>query len=214
MKIVCVHKGLPAPGFSAEHCDPRDVMKAAKDFPDVTFVIYHAGLKGIREVLPAIESGFESSSAVPWLSDLCAWKKKHPEVRNVFMEVGATFGMTAITFPLLCGHLLGMMIDAFGEEGILWGTDSIWWGSPQWQIEALRRFVMPESLVKKFGWKPLTPEVKAKILGLNAVKLFGVDPKARLTPVPGDALDRLKKAYLEAGPEPSMTQYGWVATRP
>jgi hypothetical protein len=52
--------------------------------------------------------------------------------------------------------------------------------------------------------------VKAKILGRNAAPLHGVDPGAVINPVPGDFVSRLKAAYLENGPRPSLTQYGWV----
>jgi uncharacterized protein len=55
---------------------------------------------------------------------------------------------------MLCGHVLGMLAQSFGADHILWGTDSIRWGSPQWPIEALRRFTMPESLMKRFGYHP------------------------------------------------------------
>ncbi|HSB35898.1 MAG TPA: amidohydrolase family protein, partial [Thermoanaerobaculia bacterium] len=134
IRNICAHKGLPAPGFSAEHCHPKDIMRAALDFPELNFLVYHAGFRGIDEALvKAVESGFTTSSAVPWVTELCEWKKRHPRVSNVYMELGATFGMTAITMPLLTAHMLGMMIAAFGADHVLWGTDSIWWGSPQWQ---------------------------------------------------------------------------------
>ena len=211
VRIVCVHKGLPAPEFSAEHCNPKDIFKAAVDFPDIDFLVYHAGLRSVREVFPAVQSGFETSSEIPWVSDLCAWKKANPAVKNVYMELGSTFGMTAITLPLLCAHILGMIIDAFGDDHVLWGTDAIWWGSPQWQIEAMKRFEMPESLMKKFGYPPLTDAVKAKILGLNGARVYGVDPAEARRPVPDDYVDRLKALHKEAGiSAPSNTQYGWV----
>ena len=115
-----------------------------------------------------------------------------------------------ITAPLLCGHVLGMLVRAFGEEHVLWGTDAIWWGSPQWQIEAFRRFQIPEPLRARLGYAPLTPEGKAKILGLNAARLYGIDPHVHRHGVPADFVSRLKAAYLEDGPRPSLTQYGWV----
>ena len=115
-----------------------------------------------------------------------------------------------ITSPMLCGHVLGMLIQSFGADHVLWGTDSIWWGSPQWQIEALRRFTMPESLIKRFGYQPLTAAVKAQILGLNAAQLYGVDPALHRNPVPTDYVSKLKAAYRNEGARPSLTQYGWV----
>ena len=54
-------------------------------------------------------------------------------------------------------------------------------------------------------------ETEARIFGLNAARLYGVDPKAKRNPVPADYVDRLRKQYKEAGnPTPSNTQYGWV----
>jgi hypothetical protein len=212
IKNIAAHKGLPAPGFSPEHCHPKDIMKAAIDFPDLNFLVYHSGLRGIDDdLVKAAESGFATSPAVPWVTELCEWKNKNPSVSNVYMELGATFGMTVITLPILCTHMLGMIIDAFGADHVLWGTDSIWWGSPQWQIEAFKRLEMPESLAKRFGYKPLTTDVKRKILGENAARVYGVDPAARIKPVPDDYVDRLRKLYGESGlAARSNTQYGWV----
>jgi hypothetical protein len=63
------------------------------------------------------------------------------------------------------------------------------------------------------SYAPLTPEVKARILGLNAARLYGIDPGARRDPVPRDVISKLKAAYLDDGPRPSLTQYGWVHGR-
>lgn len=130
---------------------------------------------------------------------------------NVYMELGTTFGMVAVTNPRLAAFMLGQMIQAFGDDHVLWGTDSIWWGSPQWQIEAFRRLQMPEDLTQRFAFAPLTDEVKRKIFGLNAARLYKVDPEAKLRALPNDALTELKKAYRASGGTPSNTQYGWVA---
>ena len=212
IKNICLHKGLPLAGFNVEHCHPKDLVKASKDFPDLNFLVYHSALQSLEQALPAARSGFTTTSYVPWVSDLCEYRKKNPHMTNVYMELGSTFGMTAITHPLLCAHLLGMIIQAFGADHLLWGTDSIWWGSPQWQIEALRRLQMPEPLSKQFGYAPLTAEVKRQIFGLNAARLYGVDPAAKRNPIPGDYIDRLKQLYRQSGERaPSNTQYGWVS---
>lgn len=211
IKNICIHKGLPLEGFNVEHCNPKDVVKASKDFPDLNFLLYHSGFKALQDALPAAESGFHKTAYVPWVSDLCVYRKRNPHMTNVYMELGSTFGQMVITHPLLCTYVLGMIIEAFGADHVLWGTDSIWWGSPQWQIEAMRRLQMPESLIKKFGYKPLTTDVKRQIFGLNAARLYGVDPTAKRYPIPGDYVDQLKKLYRETGSQtPSNTQYGWV----
>ena len=214
VKNICVHKGLAIGLFNEDHCHPRDIVKVSRDFPDLNFLIYHSGFKSLEDALPAAEDGFRTNARVPWVSDLCRLRKENEHMKNVYMELGSTFGMMAITHPALCCHVLGMIIDAFGAGHVLWGTDSVWWGSPQWQIEALRRLEMPQSLMTQFGYGPLTTEVKRQIFGLNAASLYRVDPKAKRNPVPGDYVDRLKQLYKQAGqPVPSNTQYGWVAAR-
>jgi hypothetical protein len=211
VKNVCLHKGLPLSTHNEEWWHPRDIMKAAVDFPTLNFLVYHSGFKSIEEALPAARDSFQKTSNVPWVSDLCAWKKKNPQVKNVYMELGSTFGLMVATSPLLCAHVLGTILDAFGPDHVLWGTDSIWWGSPQWQIEAFRRLEMPESLMKQFGHQPFTPEVKQKIFGLNAARVYGVDPQARRNPIPGDYVDKLRARYKQSAlAAPSNTQYGWV----
>lgn len=208
VRNICLHKGFPFPGTGVDAWHPRDIEKAARDFPDLNFIVYHSGLKDFGEAAHVDLS--RRDARVDWVTDLCEIRQRNPKLTNIYAELGGTFGMTAITSPPLCGHILGMLIQSFGADHVLWGTDSIWWGSPQWQIEAFRRFEMPERLMQTFGYAPLTPEVKAKILGLNAAAVFGVDPNAVLNPVPKDFVSKLKAAYLEEGPQPSLTQYGWV----
>jgi hypothetical protein len=55
----------------------------------------------------------------------------------------------------------------------------------------------------------LTDEIKDQIFGLNAARLFGVDPKARRRAIKADRLTRLREEYRQ-DPAPSNTQYGWV----
>jgi predicted TIM-barrel fold metal-dependent hydrolase len=213
VRNVCLHKGLALGVFDEEHCHPRDIAKAARDFPDLNFLIYHSGFKSLEDSLPAAQDEFRSSTYVPWVSDLCAWRKANPDVDNVYMELGGTFGIMVVTSPLLCCHVLGMIIDAFGADHVLWGTDSIWLGSPQWQIEALQRLQMPDSLCERFGYAPLTSEVKRQIFGLNGARLYRVDPRAVRNAIPDDYVGQLQREYADtphAGP--SNTQYGWVRT--
>jgi predicted TIM-barrel fold metal-dependent hydrolase len=210
VRHICLHKGLPFAGTPHDDWHPGDLERAARDFPDLNFIVYHAGFRSLESGLEAARDGFQRSARVDWVSDLCDIRRRNQKLTNVYAELGSTFGMTVITSPLLCGHILGMLVQHLGDDHVLWGTDSIWWGSPRWQIEALRRLTMPETLMTRFGYGPLTPEVKARILGLNAARLFGVDPAAHRNPVPGDYISRLRAIYRDEGPRPSLTQYGWV----
>jgi predicted TIM-barrel fold metal-dependent hydrolase len=126
------------------------------------------------------------------------------------MELGSTFGQLVTAHPSLCAHLLGQMLAAFGSDHVVWGTDSIWYGTPQWQIEAFRRFEIPAELTDRRGYPLLSRRVKEQIFGLNAARLFGVDVNAARHALPEDALGRLRMTYRQEGPEPSRRVYGWV----
>src|SRR5258705_3149032 len=201
VKRLCVHKGLPL-GPVADFNHPRDFIKAARDFPDLDFLAYHAGLLSV--------SATGQTAEVPWASEFCRMKKKEPGLRNIYMELGSTFGQLVTTNPTACAHLMGQGVDAFGADHVLWGTDSIWYGSPQWQIQALRRFELPPALVEKHGYAPLTRAVKEQIFGLNAARVFGVDVNAARHEIPKDYVSRIKMSYLEDGPAPNHRWYGWV----
>lgn len=202
---VCVHKGFPL-GPVPDYNHPRDLIKAAKDFPDIQFLVYHSGFLG----MPGVQDAFARTGGIPWTSEFCKMKRAEQGLTNIYMELGSTFGQLVSTQPSLCAHLLGEIISAFGADHVLWGTDSIWYGTPQWQIEAFRRFQIPAELIEQKGYRPLTREVKAKIFGLNGARVFGVDVAAKRNELPKDVLSRIKMAYQEEGPEPTHRFYGWI----
>lgn len=105
-------------------------------------------------------------------------------------------------------HMLGQMIQVAGAERILWGTDSIWNGSPQSRIERPRRLKIEGQRIDKYKYPQMTDAIEDRILGLNAAKLFGVDVKAKRQAIEADKLTRLKEEYRKEG-KPSDTQYGW-----
>jgi len=201
VKRFCIHKGLPL-GPVADYNHPRDLIKAAKDFPDIDFLVYHSGLLNVTAPKPTGE--------IPWTTEFCQMKKKEPGIKNIYMELGSTFGQLVTNNPSACAHLLGQIVDAFGADHVLWGTDSIWYGTPQWQIEAFRRFEIPDALVTQHKYAPLTRTVKEQIFGLNAARVFGVDVNAKRNEIPKDYLSQMKMAYLDEGAEPSHRWYGWV----
>ncbi len=202
---VCVHKGLPL-GPVPDYNHPRDLIQAAKDFPDIDFLVYHAGFRGSASV----DKVFAQTGEIPWTTQFCRMKQQEPGISNIYMELGSTFAQLVTTYPEICAHLLGQIIEAFGADHVLWGTDSIWYGTPQWQIDAFRRFHIPDRLVERYRYQPLTRDVKERIFGLNAARVFKIDPEAIRKRVPQDVLGRLRMSYLEEGPEPSRRMYGWV----
>ena len=117
-------------------------------------------------------------------------KQRNPKINNVYPEIGSSFGTLAIDNPEMCQHLIGKNIKKYGVDHVIWGTDCLWWGSPQWVIDAFKRFQISDELCEKFGYKKLTKEDKAKIFGLNAARLYGIDAERKAQePAQGRALE-------------------------
>ncbi len=145
-----------------------------------------------------------------WHDELMKIKQRNPKMNNVYCEIGSAFGTLAIAHPVMCQHLIGKNVKNYGADHVLWGTDCLWWGSPQWVIDAFKRFQISDELCEKFGYSKLTKEDKAKIFGLNAARVYGVDVAAGRKAFPDDSLSKLKTAYLERGGQRDNTAYGWV----
>jgi uncharacterized protein len=214
VKNLCVHKGLPLGAFNEKACKPLDLEKAAKDWPDLNFIVYHSGYRGAGFLAkgtgdPVEDPRTDDPQEIPWISDILRILKKNPGLKNIYFELGSTFQQLSSSRPETCLHMLGQMISVAGADHILWGTDSIWGGSPQSQIVRLRRLKMDPKLIEKHKYPVLTDDIKDRIFGLNAAKLFGVDPKARRQAIKADKLSRLREEYRQ-NPSPSNTQYGWV----
>ena len=137
-------------------------------------------------------------------------KKRNPKLGNVYCEIGSAFGTLAIVHPEMCMHLMGRNIKHYGADHVIWGTDCLWWGSPQWVIDAFKRFQISDEMCEKFGYKKITKEDKAKIFGLNAAKIYGVDVKEKRKGIKRDTLEKIKTAYLEGGGGSENAAYGWV----
>ncbi len=214
MKNLCVHKGLPLGAFNEKACTPFDLEKTAKDWPDLNFIVYHSAYRGpglfasgTGERVPPPRNPDEQG--IPWISDIFRILKKNPGIKNIYFELGSTFAQLSGTAPEKCLHMLGQMTQTAGSDHILWGTDSIWNGSPQSQIERLRRLTMTDKLMEKYKYPELTAAIKNQILGLNAAKLFGVDVKEARKAIKADKLTKAREEYRR-DPAPSNTQYGWV----
>jgi hypothetical protein len=109
--------------------------------------------------------------------------------------------------PDQAAHLLGKLLKTFGEDRILWGTDSIWYGSPQDQIQAFRAFEIARELQDRHGYPALTPAVKRKVFGLNAAGVYGLRPDAVRRKLGSDRVQRRKTEYLN-DPRPTFATYG------
>jgi predicted TIM-barrel fold metal-dependent hydrolase len=213
LKTFSVHKGYASQSRTLGHfANPADVEKAALDNPDLTFIIYHSALQHDPS-----EPGFKvpgyfnpTTGDFAWHDVLMKLKERHPKMTNVYPEIGSAFGSLAIQHPIMCQHLIGKNVKNYGADHVIWGTDCLWWGSPQWVIDAFKRFQISDELCDNFGYKKLTKDDKAKIFGLNAAKIYGVDVAAQRKALPADSLQKLKHVYNDGGGQRENAAYGWV----
>lgn len=186
IRNVCIHKGLLPEDYKKsfpdlwKYANVDDVGKVARDWPQLNFIIYHSAIRPLQNLSDKYIRSFEESGYIPWVSDLADIPSRHG-VTNVYAELGTAFAASAVTYPRHCAVLLGTLIEKMGADKVLWGTDSVWYGSPQWQIEAFRRMEIPADLQERFGLSPLGKgdgPVKNAVLGLNAARLYdlGKDP--------------------------------------
>jgi uncharacterized protein len=221
VKNVCVHKGLFPPSVEKAvpnlrgYVDVSDVGQAAKDWPQLNFVIYHSGYRyvGDLNVDPALAlAEFERTGRIAWVSDLADIPEQYG-VNNVYGDLGQVIAMTLVGQPHLCAATMGILLKGLGPERVCWGTDALWTGSPQWQIEGLRRLEIPEDMQKKYGFKPLgtaTGSVKTAIFSGNNVRLYNIDPKKAELHLKQDRFAQIKAEYESAGAERSNLRYGYV----
>ncbi len=213
IKLLSVHKGYSYQSRTLGHlANPKDMEKAALGNPDINFVVYHSAIQhGANE--PDWKTANNYDPAIgdfAWHNILMDIKKRNPKINNLYPELGSFFNTLVVADPVMAMHGVGKNVKHYGADHVIWGTDCLWWGSPEWAIDAFKRFQISDEMCEKFGYKKLTKEDKAKIFGLNAARLYGVDVKAKRKALPADTLSRVKLAYVDQGAEPSNAAYGWV----
>jgi predicted TIM-barrel fold metal-dependent hydrolase len=219
--IICIHKGLLPADYeksmpdSWKYAAVEDVPKAAKDWPQINFVIYHSALRQFLESPDADLAEFERGGGIKWASDLAAIPQKYG-VSNVYADIGTSFANSAVSNPRFCAAFMGTLIKGLGHDHVFWGSDSVWYGSPQWQIEALRRLEIPEDMQKKHGFAALGPAdgaVKAAIFGYNAATFYKIDLRAELPLIEQDRFSAIRYAQLDRPSTRSNAAYGYIARR-
>jgi uncharacterized protein len=218
LKNVCVHKGLFPPSIEKqfpnllEYSAVGDVGKAAKDWPQLNFIIYHGGYRyaGGGNVQDAWNQ-FEQTGRIEWVTDLAEIPSKYG-VTNVYADVGQLFAQSTLADPRVSAVMMGQLCKGLGVDHVCWGTDAIWTGSPQWQIEALRRLEIPEDLQRKYAFKPLGPAdgpVKTAIFGDNNARLYNFKPEQRVALL-DDGLAHYKTLYAKHGAGRTNLAYGYT----
>ena len=144
---IHVHKGPTIWPLNRDSFDVHDVDYAATAFPELKFIVEHCGL--------------------PRLEDFC-W---------IAVQETNVLGGLAVAIPFIhtrpryFAKVIGELLFWVGEDNITFASDYALW-QPKWLVEQFVDFQMPEDMVAEYG--ELTPDIKRKILGLNAARLYGV----------------------------------------
>jgi uncharacterized protein len=190
-----VHKGMQVPGFDTAHNAPTDIGPIASMFPHANFIIYSSGLNAgmssaSTQFTPSTEGPYDANDAMPigvnmLIRSLISSKVvSDPDVtkvpvapHNVYAEMG---GAWSIVMRDVAGaqHFVGKLLKYLGPANVCWGTKGIVDSGVQAQIEAFRAFTITPQFQEKYGYPALTPAIKAQIFGLNAARIYRVDPCA------------------------------------
>jgi predicted TIM-barrel fold metal-dependent hydrolase len=220
LKNVCIHKGLFPPSVERQfphlvgYCNVDDVGQAAKDWPQLNFVIYHSAYRwvaGPGGTASAAWDQLQRTGRVDWVTDLADIPAQYG-VNNVYGDLGQIFAHSNMAEPRVAAFMMGALIKGLGADHVVWGTDSLWTGAPQWQIEALRRMEIPEDIQKKYGLAPIgaaNGPVKTAIFGGNSARIYGFTPKMQ-SALETDKVAYYKGLYEKHGSERTNLAYGYI----
>jgi hypothetical protein len=221
VKVICAHKGLPLLEFDAAHNGPRDLVAMAARYPDLQFVVYHGAYE-----LQTNEGAYNPDPQRRGIDSLVRALDDHgvKPNSNVWAELGTTW-RELLDSPDQAAHALGKLLKHVGADRVMWGTDAIWYGSPQPQLMAFRAFEISSAFQERYGYPALTAELKRKVLGINAAGLFGVDPTADRCRIGSVELDQaraehrslvlegaLPNPWMPRGPVTRRQALQWLST--
>lgn len=204
IKVIAVHKGFPQlfGPQAAERVQAIDIPKAARDWPQLNFVIYHSAY------FPG-DTTLADGTVVPGgIEQFAQVLEANPDIDNVYAEIGSTFAVAIANGGVAGQEIMGRLLKRLGPDRICWGTDSLWWGSPQWQIDAFKAFQISDQLQSEKGYPAITDDIRAKIFGLNSARLYGVDVEAVRCTVPNDGFSTARAEILDGAPRPVSQPLG------
>jgi predicted TIM-barrel fold metal-dependent hydrolase len=202
VRNIAIHKGLPFGPQSYEHSTCVDVGRVAKRFPDVNFLVYHSGF-----VAGKAEGTYDPQRS-DGIDALCTSLQANgvKAGSNVYAELGSTWRFL-MRDPDSAAHALGKLFRFVGEDNVLWGTDSIWYGSPQDQIQAFRAFQISDEFAAKHGYPKITPALRAKVFGRNALRVYKISDDLIKQHLPRDRVARERENYRERA-DPTFLTHG------
>jgi predicted TIM-barrel fold metal-dependent hydrolase len=223
--VVATHKGFALPGFDQRCATPRDIGYAAKHNRRVRFLVYHSGYD-VGDKQGPYRGDAAARSNTNTVDGLIKSLREHGYDATKFVNKGHRFGNVPNVWAELgsvwrsvvddsdqAAHLLGKLITYVGPKRICWGTDSLWYGSPQKEIVAMRRFEFTAKGKELYGLPyglegdredPTKPApsrdrtIRHAILGYNAADAYNFDPHVRSQTISCDEVRKLKdEGYIQ-----------------
>jgi predicted TIM-barrel fold metal-dependent hydrolase len=186
LPTICTHKGFSG---GTPYASPVDVGPAARRHPEANFVVYHSGFEagGVEGLYSPRSQNVGINRLITSMSRAGIGPNE-----NVYAELGSTWWYV-MRYPTQAAHVLGKLLKYVGEDNVIWGTDCLFYGSPQDQIQALRSFRISHEFQDRYDYPELTKQIKHKILGLNGARLYGVDPLATTCEFSRRELEKLRR---------------------
>jgi uncharacterized protein len=164
-------------------------------------VVYHAAY-GFGSLLGASTEGAYQPNSMTGIDSLITVLKANAigPNQNVYTELAGVWN-NIMTDPNQAAHVLGKLLLAVGEDNLLWGTDAIWTAKPQPYVDAFWNFEITPQFQMQYGYPALTKELKRKVLGGNAARLFNIDSQARRCVIDNGPMTSVKRVLEgELGP--------------
>jgi uncharacterized protein len=156
INLLQFHLCLPADSsHDVEIQRPNYLQRAARDFPDLTFIMHHP-----------MQLYFDETVNIAM---------RFP---NIHLIISPMIQMS-IFRPRLIQKLMGELLQSVGSDKLMYGSEGAIAGNPTRYIKALLDFEIPEDLQDGYGYPQITREDKEKILGLNIARHLGIDVEAK-----------------------------------
>ena len=164
IKNIHVHKGPTIYPLDRDAFDVHDVDQTATDFPELNFIVEHVGL--------------------PRLDDFC-WIAQ--QETNVYAGLALASAFIH-SRPRYFAEIMANLLFWLGPDKLLFGSDYALW-APKWIVEKFMNFELPNDIREEYGVE-LSLEIKRKVLGENAARLYGIDIAARREELRQDPIGR------------------------
>ena len=153
---ITVHTGMsyvcPQP---SKYSMPILLDDVCLDFPELKVIAYHMGWPNTEELI--------------------GLAGKHV---NLYLSLSGILGWLARS-PYRAYHMIGTALQWVSDEKIVMGLDLAFDDMPL-VVDFIRNFQIPEQLREEWGYKEITDQMRANILGLNLAKLAGLEPTRRV----------------------------------